>query len=352
MKKNLIFTEQSQFNALKVFRHMDRVCDLMKGKKMFPISVDLSVSNFCNQKCVWCYYRGYLESARTMLDKGLLLSLLRELSALGVKGINFTGGGEPLTHPALIEVMEYAHAKGIDVGLITNGVLLNKEKIRRLTRIAKFIRISLSSSGAKNYRKFHNAHKDDFKKLIENLKLLGEYSKGSKCLTGVLFLLEPKTQSELLDTIELVKKSGLKFFEVRLIKNTPCFTPGSLTRENDILYEKAKGYADNNFDIIMRDELVRATPRYGKEYKLCYAHEFVTSISAEGDVYVCCEFEGKKKYAFGNIKKKKFEDIWFSDERKKVVKNLDLSKCFACCKGDGINQLFHTLNNLEHLNFM
>lgn len=350
--EKVLFSEQSQFNALKIFKHTQMVSDIMRGKTTFPVSVDLSVTNFCNHRCVWCYYRGYLEAHRVMLDKKILIKLIDELSLLGVKGINFTGGGEPLTHPALVEAMEYAHSKGIDVGLITNGVLFDEDKIKRLTKIARFIRVSLSSSEEDSYIKFQKAHKGDFKKLTQNLEWLGKYAKKTECLTGVLFLLEPNTQPELLKTISLAKKAGLKFFEARLIKTTSAFNPKALTGLNKLLFDKAKKYADENFDVILREELIRAKPGYGKSYKTCYSHEFVTSISAEGDVYICCEFEGRKEFAFGNVKNEPFKKIWLSDKRNKVIKNLKLSRCFACCKGDGINHIFQTINNIKHANFL
>jgi len=287
-----------------------------------------------------------------MLDKELLFKVIDEFSRLGIKGINFTGGGEPLTHPALTELMEHADSQGIDVGIITNGVLLDEEKTRRLARIAKFIRISLSSSSAKSYAKLHKTPENSFPKLIENLNLLGGFAKKTQALTGVLFLLDSRTEGELLETVKLVKESGLKFIEIRSIKNTPIFTPGALKPQFRDLTQEAGKLASEDFRIIVRDELFRSGDDFGKNYKTCHIHEFVTSISAEGDVYLCCEFEGRKEYAFGNIKDQVFSDIWLSEERRKIIENLDLKKCYACCKGDGINNLFDSIERAEHSNFI
>jgi len=344
--------EPDQFSALKILKHLDRVNDYREGRRTYPVSVDLSVSNFCNQNCIWCYYRNYLAGARVMLTKERLIKLIDELASLGIKGINFSGGGEPLTHPNLVELMEYAHSAGIDVGMITNGVLLDEERIARLTKIAKFIRISLSSSTAASYAKFHKTPGVNFAKLMNNLALLGRYGAGSDILTGVLFLLETGTKGELLDTVKLVKKSGLKFIEIRSIKNTPVFTPGALPDQLNDLTQQAIEVGSDDFKVIVRNELFRAGEDFGKSYKTCHVHEFVTSISAEGDVYLCCEFEGRKEYAFGNINKISFADIWTSEQRKAVVGNLNLNKCFACCKGDGVNILFDRVDRAEHSNFI
>ncbi len=351
-QKSKKIQEPGQFSALKILKHLDRVNGYREGRRTYPISVDLGVSNFCNQNCVWCYYRNYLAGARVMLDKERLFKLIDELAGLGIKGINFSGGGEPLTHPSLVELMEYAHSKDVDVGMITNGVLLNEDKIKQLAQIAKFIRISLSSSTALSYAKFHKTPEASFAKLMDNLRLLGKYGCDTETLTGVLFLLETGTKGELLDTVKLVKKSGLKFIEIRSIKNTPVFTPGALPDQLNDLTQKAMEIGSDDFKVIVRNELFRAGEDFGKSYKTCHIHEFVTSISAEGDVYLCCEFEGRKEYAFGNINKDSFADIWASDQRKAVVGGLNLNKCFACCKGDGVNILFDTVDRAEHSNFI
>jgi len=341
-----------QFSALKIFKHLNRIAAYRDGGVTFPVSVDLSLSNLCNQNCIWCYYRNYLESARVKLDKARVIKLIDELSKLGIKGINFSGGGEPLTHPGLIDLMEYAHGKGIDVGLITNGVLLDELKCKRLSGISKFVRISLSSSTSMSYAKYHQTPESSFQRLKKNLGFLGRFALDTQALTGVLFLLEERTERELLDTVAMVKDAGIKFIEIRSIKNTGVFTPGALKPNFKDLTCQAAKLQGPDFKVIIRDELFRTGKDFGKSYKTCYIHEFVTSISAEGDVYLCCEFEGRKKFSFGNINKQGFEEIWLSDDRKRVVKNMDLNKCFACCKGDGVNQLFNAIDNTEHYNFI
>lgn len=46
-------------------------------------------------------------------------------------------GGEPLTYPRIFSLISLHKAKGLQVGILTNGTLLNKNKIKQL--IASYI---------------------------------------------------------------------------------------------------------------------------------------------------------------------------------------------------------------------
>ena len=52
--------------------------------------------------------------------------LVDELKVMGVSGIEFCGGGEPLLYPGIEEVIKYITNKQIQLGVFTNGSMLNK----------------------------------------------------------------------------------------------------------------------------------------------------------------------------------------------------------------------------------
>jgi len=78
-----------------------------------------------------------------------------ETSALyGCKAATITGGGEPLLHPRINDVLRYAGAQGIETGLVTNGVLLDRlEEQDSLT----WARISCSDERVHDYKTLNNA---------------------------------------------------------------------------------------------------------------------------------------------------------------------------------------------------
>ena len=59
--------------------------------------------------------------------------MIDECARHDVRFVRITADGEPLVHPALFEMLEYAREKGVgQVGLTTNGSLVREEQARRL----------------------------------------------------------------------------------------------------------------------------------------------------------------------------------------------------------------------------
>ena len=97
-----------------------------------PFFVFLSLTNICNANCVFCDVR----SNKNLLCSIDVYKLIDELSLMGTKYIHFTGGGEPFTDKNIINYMEYASNKDINIIFITNGYLLNQY-------VDKFININI-----------------------------------------------------------------------------------------------------------------------------------------------------------------------------------------------------------------
>ncbi|MBI5511756.1 MAG: radical SAM protein [Deltaproteobacteria bacterium] len=96
-------------------------------------NVVIEPTTACNLACAHCYRdsanpdkrRKMMtpDEARRYIDEALTLRQFHTLSILG---------GEPLLYPHLDEVVLYARAQGLAVGLYTNGELLHKYRAREL----------------------------------------------------------------------------------------------------------------------------------------------------------------------------------------------------------------------------
>ncbi len=84
----------------------------------------------CNLACTYCNeYDDH--SAPTPVDE--MLRRIDDLGRLRTSVITISGG-EPLLHPELDQVIARIRATGAMAGMITNGYLLNRERIERLNR--------------------------------------------------------------------------------------------------------------------------------------------------------------------------------------------------------------------------
>jgi MoaA/NifB/PqqE/SkfB family radical SAM enzyme len=95
-----------------------------------PMLAQIIPARFCNLSC------GYCNEYDKVSEPVPLDEMLRRIDHLGRLGTAMIGisGGEPLTHPDLDEIIRRMRRTGAIAGMITNGYLLNVDRIERLNR--------------------------------------------------------------------------------------------------------------------------------------------------------------------------------------------------------------------------
>ncbi len=92
-----------------------------------PLEAQLIVTRRCNLSCGYCTEFDHQSPPVPLKD---LKARIDALHRLGVINISLLGG-EPLMHPDLLEIVEYAN-QGSQVSITTNGFLLKKDLIEKL----------------------------------------------------------------------------------------------------------------------------------------------------------------------------------------------------------------------------
>ena len=95
-----------------------------------PVLAQIVPARFCNLSC------GYCNEYDKVSEPVPLDEMYRRIDHLGRLGTAMIGlsGGEPLTHPHLDEIIRRMRRTGAIAGMITNGYLLNAERIERLNK--------------------------------------------------------------------------------------------------------------------------------------------------------------------------------------------------------------------------
>jgi len=128
-------------NSVKLLKHMDKLKNLQDGNPPSPVMVHISLINACNLTCSFCCFAN-----RDLTDILPLEKVKRALDSfkkIGVKGIEFTGGGEPTLHPNFKEISEYAYNLGFKLGLCTNGKNLGKKIDKEIIKLFSWVRLGL-----------------------------------------------------------------------------------------------------------------------------------------------------------------------------------------------------------------
>jgi len=87
-------------------------------------------TDVCNLRCRHCAAQGKPRAKKGYMDLGLFKSILDDNPQLTC--LILTRNGEPLVHPKVFEMVEYARMRGIFVTLYTNGTLLDSERIEKV----------------------------------------------------------------------------------------------------------------------------------------------------------------------------------------------------------------------------
>ena len=110
----------------KLFHHQEHMAALRNGKGM-PISAWCAPTDVCNHRCAFCSVG---ERVGDVLRFDQIKNFIDQLVPRGLKSITFSGGGNPLIYKCkesdagIKEVIDYSHAQGLEVAMITNGMPL------------------------------------------------------------------------------------------------------------------------------------------------------------------------------------------------------------------------------------
>ena len=88
-----------------------------------PVHAQFIPTNKCNMNCPFCSCAE--DDRETEMSLEDATTIINDLARLGCKGVTITGGGEPILHPHINTIIELFIEAGIEVGFVSNGLLLH-----------------------------------------------------------------------------------------------------------------------------------------------------------------------------------------------------------------------------------
>ncbi|MBX7245153.1 MAG: radical SAM protein [Candidatus Sumerlaeaceae bacterium] len=346
-----------QFSSDKILKHLDRVNEWLAGGNPFPITVEMDMTNVCSHKCPECVVNYFREDNADRLPRALAERIITELAEGGVRGLIFTGGGDPLCHRDTPDMMALAASKGIDVALITNGSLLTEPIMEVALRHCMWIRVSLDCITPATFKLMHGLPEEDFRKVIANIKTLAAMKRhlGSRATVGVGFLTCAATENEMVEAARQAKDWGVDYLQYRPLQ---IHRGGKFEYdwfEVEDLINQAVQYSGDGYEVLYSKHKYESIKRqdYGRDYPECLGHQFASTIAADGKVYICCHTRGYEKYCLGNLHEHSFHEIWNGEERRKAIGRIDFKDCIPLCRDNTFNQILWKIKQpREHENFL
>jgi radical SAM enzyme (rSAM/lipoprotein system) len=314
----------------------------------------------CNLKCIACNnHCHYSDRNMPVTD---FLKAIDEITGIVTPNKTMISivGGEPLLRQDLEYCGFELHKKGFPWGIVTNGLLLNENKIKSLLS-AGLRSISINLDGLK---KSHNWIKNDptaFQHVIRALKLLKKYS---DITYDVVTYINKRNFLELDEIRDILIENQVKSW--RIIS----MTPSNSSKHPDLLLSPIQ--FKSLFEFIKKTKKERIIQlNYGcqgflgayegevrENFYFCRAGINIVSILSDGSVTGCPSLN--KNFVQGNIYVDNLRDVW--ENEFKPFRNKNWSKkgdCKSCkwytyCEGNSIhlydknsNLLFCHLKNIK-----
>ncbi len=162
----------------------------------------------CNLKCIMCPWKGFRDQVRHrgIMQPEIWEAIRPHLS--DVRSVDFTGGGEPLLQPRLIEWVSDANRAGCETGILTNALLLTSEMSRTLIAAGiDWVCISIDGAAKDEYEAIRMG--SNFEKVCENVANLAGLRTGKIPKTMINFVMMPHNFHQVEHIVRLAAQLGV-----------------------------------------------------------------------------------------------------------------------------------------------
>lgn len=326
----------------------------------YPYFISWSITCECNLRCKHCYYfynQDFFQNKQQDLSLNECFSFIDQAADFKILQLTLSGG-EPFCRKDIFKILKYIKQKRIPLHIQTNGTLLNKFKIAKLSKILnnKVDTIQISLDGATKEINDKTRGKGAFAKAIKNIELLQE----NNFNVDLNFTITNQNQHELLDFYKLACQLGVLRVSFGRIhpstKNHEYLLPDE--KKLAIDFAKLIRYSEKNngkttlftnlygkiFNLLniglnSEDENVLFEKYRGNSLKelCCLKYPNAMVVETSGEVFTCGKRSG---VVLGNLRQKSLSEIWenrFDNDivKGRKTKNLICKKCdyLDKCKG-------------------
>ncbi len=281
-----------------------------------PPFMTVETTNWCNLKCIMCDYTS-MKRKKQHMDMSVYTKTIDNMASLGVRRIGLSRFGEPLMHPSIIEMIEYAKQSGMRrASMSTNATLLTEELAEGLIRSGlDELAISIDGASKETFERIRVGANYD--KVVANVERLMEIRKrlgAAKPLVRVNAVLMEENREE---------------YPGILAKWRPIVDGvrvSLMASYGDVQAHSTVG----DFNTLVKDSRFRPCPQLWTRLV----------VLAGGETTVCCaDYEGK--LSVGNIADHTIEELWNCTrirEIRDINFRMDFDKLPICASCVGISK--------------
>jgi radical SAM protein with 4Fe4S-binding SPASM domain len=305
---------------------------VMKNHEGKLKEVCLEITNTCPMKCLHCSGECGPD-LRKMLSLQEIKGVINELHRMGGELLEISGG-EPLIHPDLPQIVEYARQHNIETVLYTSGTMLDEIVTKELHRL-KLMKVIFNLQGA--ISSTHEAItqvRGSFEKVltaIKDAKKLGFW-------VGVHFVPMKPNYREFRALLRLC--GSLEVNEIGVLRFVPQGRGLLNRRLLELSKDEFKEFARDLGGQASADPHVRVGRPIDFRHlfdlpmveSVCNAGISRCLINPDGTVVPCPAFKQNKRYVAGNIKDNSLTTIWTESPMWQELRHFDYMQISEPCK--------------------
>lgn len=302
----------------------------LRGKPIYPLQLELHLTDLCNHGCLWCVSERHRALARS-LEWDRLADCLTQAAEHGLKEVFITGGGEPLLHPHIVDLLELCRRLGLGVLLYTNGSRPRPAILAKVAQSAFAVRVSLDAGDAETYSRVRRVPAAAYAEAVSFVQHLLQLRGESRQPRVVLsFVGVPQNIASVPNYVRLALALGVDL---------------ALLKTNILADDRSRHLHLSQMVALARATLgVWPHPRVSaydapqdifvsRAGQLWAAAPLKAVIHSNWDVSPCCHSGGQGKYKIGNMSSGGFLGVLGSKKHQNLMWDLVFGageKCMKC----------------------
>ena len=311
-----------------------------------PVNVTWEITLRCDLRCIHCLSNAGLaarDEMSTMESRGLI----DQLAACKVFQVNI-GGGEPFLREDFVDLLSYAHQKGLVTCVSTNGIVVDDRLAKTLSRQGLlYLQVSLDGATADVNDRIRG--EGTYRAIVAAMECLARWGVKFSVNTVLTRLNFPQ-----LGTLRaLAKEYGA---ELRVSRFRPSGR-GKFSKDHiGPDHEQLEVFAEwlEAHDMVRTGDsffCLTSEKRRNKGLDMCGAAKMTCCISPNGDLYPCA-FLQAEPFRAGNVRRESLSVLWHRSPVLQQFRNLDVTSCQTCdryddCRGGCPAMAYHTYDDIR-----
>ncbi len=317
--------EVFDFLQNRILTHYPQARDILDRKMPAPRTAIVYPTYVCNQDCTWCEYAAENTEHHAVMKNDELRKLMDDLDKLGVKAVEFCGGGEPTLHPILPEIVEDLARRNMSIGTLTNGTKMYGKLAEVFVEHGSYVRIGFDGATEETVHRVKRPKSPEarYDAVCRNFRNLVDLrnARGTKLKVSMKVVLDNENFHETEDCVRLAIDLGadsVQFKAARLCPTELNDEQGAWV--NQTIDECKTKYAG-------KIAVIGGTHKINTTMK-CWLTPLQLTIDTLGEVFLCCYYRHRKDdHSIGNCFTDDLSELWYAEKHWEKIDGIEPHAC-------------------------